>query len=118
MEKKLHSTFYYSESVDNMVSTLNSEKNPVEMMTNLMQILSSRGNRAYDVFRAGLIQINSPLHLIEMLPDVSSQTTKTLPTSSSQFRHFAFLLSGKIRPWERFGKIDLRQRETKFHKLL
>ena len=38
-------------------------------MTKIMQILSGRGNKAYDCFRVGLKQINAPYHVLWLLPD-------------------------------------------------
>ena len=45
------------------------------MMTKLMQIISERGNPAYDLFRIGLEEIKVPRHLIDMLPEFLSETS-------------------------------------------
>ena len=45
------------------------------MMTKLMQILSERGNSAYDLLRIGLKEIKVPRHLIDMLPKFPSGTS-------------------------------------------
>ena len=41
-------------------------------MTLLMQCLSARGNNAYDAFRAGLVKIKAPSHVLELLPDFAN----------------------------------------------
>ena len=38
-----------------------------------MQILSLRGNKAYDCFRFGLKQINAPDHVMRLLPDFTNE---------------------------------------------
>ena len=42
-------------------------------MTEIMQILSRRGNEAYDCFRVGLKQINAPDHVMKLLPEFANE---------------------------------------------
>ena len=102
-------------------------------MTQIMELVITRGNDAYDAFRDALIEINAPKHATDMLPNYSKATAdknKKPPKNSTKnseeggssshvslylaFSTYTSLMVGKCSLIE-FFRTDVRDFKYKVH---